>query len=46
MQERFHNVGPGDFEGTFSKTRDSDTRNGPKIEETTGKSLGGVALDL
>ena len=32
------------FEGTFIKTGDSETKEGPRIEKATGEILGGAAL--
>ena len=46
MQERFHSASPGDFESTFIKAGDSETKEGLKIEEATEVSLGGAALAL
>ena len=40
VQERFHNTSPG----TFIKARDSEKKEGLKVEEATGVSLGGAAL--
>ena len=33
MPERFHNMNLGDFESTFIKAGDSETKEGFKIEE-------------
>ena len=46
MQERFHSASPGDFESTFIKAGDSKTKEGLKVEEVTGESLGGALLWL
>ena len=34
MQERFHKTSPSDFESTFIKARDSETKEGLKVEES------------
>ena len=39
VQERFHDMIPGDFEGTFIVAEDSETKEGLKAEEATCKSL-------
>lgn len=44
VQGRFHNTNPGDFESTLVKAEDSETKEGHKVEEATGESLGGAAL--
>ena len=46
MQERFHNIRQGDFESMLTKAGDSETKEGPRIEEATGESPGGAALFL
>ena len=33
MKERFYEISPGDFDCTFIKTGDSETKEGIKIEE-------------
>ena len=33
VQERFHSMSPGDFESTFIKAGDHETKEGPKMEE-------------
>lgn len=33
MQERFHNTSPGNFESTFIKDGDRQTKEGLKIKE-------------
>ena len=45
-QGRFHNMSPGDFESTFIKAGDSETKGGLTVEEVTGESLGRVLLWL
>ena len=44
MQERFHNKSPGEFESTFVNAENSETKEGLRIEEARGQSLGGAAL--
>ena len=44
MQERCHNMSPGDLESTFVKAGDSETKEGLRIEEVTRESLGRAAL--
>ena len=44
VQERFHNTSPGDFWGMFIKAGDSETKEGDRVEEETGDSLGGALL--
>ena len=41
VEETFHNTGPGDFDSMFIKTGDHETKEGLKVEESTGeKRLG------
>lgn len=44
VQGRFHNTNPGDFESTLVKAEDNETKEGHKVKEATGESLGGAAL--
>ena len=44
VQERFHNMSPGDFESMCIKAGDSEAKEGLKVEESTEESLGGAAL--
>ena len=44
VQGRFHNTCPGDFESLLIKAGDNETKEGPKVEEATGESLGRAAL--
>ena len=40
VQERFHNMSPGDFQSMFMKAEDSVTKEGLRVEEVTGERLG------
>ena len=44
MQERFHNMRPGDFGRTFVTAGDSEAKGGLRAEEATGERLGRAAL--
>ena len=44
MQERVHNMSPSDLEGTFIKGEGRGTKEGPRVEEARGKTLGRAAL--
>lgn len=44
MQERFHDRSASGFESTSIKAEDSETKEGLRIEEATGKSLGSGVL--
>ena len=46
MQERFHNMHPGDFGRTFVTAGDSEAKGGLRAEEATGERLAGAALAL
>ena len=39
VQERFHNTSPGDFESTFIKARDSEIKEGLRVEEATRERM-------
>ena len=44
MQQRFHNMSPIDFESAFIKAGDSETKEGLRVEEVAGESLGSIQL--
>lgn len=44
VQERLHSTRPGDFEITFMKAVDSETKEGPRVEGEIGGGLGGALL--
>ena len=37
VQERFHNMSPGDFQSMFMKAEGSATKEGLRVEEVTGE---------
>ena len=46
MEQRFHNMSPGDFESVFIKAGDSETKGGLRVAGVTGESLGSPLLWL
>lgn len=42
IQEKFHNISPGDFESTFITAGGSETKEGLRVPETTEECLGGA----
>lgn len=44
LQKRFHSMKPGDSESMFIKAGESETKEGLRVEETTGYSLGSALL--
>ena len=42
IQKRFRNTSRGDFESTFIKAGDSETKEELRIKKATGESLGGA----
>ena len=44
VQEGFHSTSSGDFENTFMKAGDSETKERLRVPEGTGESLGRAAL--
>lgn len=46
VQGRFHSLSPADLGSTLIAAGDSETKEGLRIEEATGESLGGAALSF
>ena len=46
VQERFHSTNPGDFENTFIKAGNSETKEGLRVQEVIGERLGGALFWL
>ena len=46
VQERFHNMSPGDSESTFMEAGGSETKKGFRVEEATGEGLDSAVLCL
>lgn len=46
VQERFHNISSHDSKCIFIKVGDSEAKEGCRVQEATGESLGGALLCL
>ena len=44
IQEWLHNPSAGNFENIFTKSGGSETKEGLKVKEVSGDSLGGAAM--